>query len=175
MDVDRQNLLGRVRGDFLDVHAARRRRDERDASALAVERERKIDFALDFGARFHIDLFDRQALLTRLLRDEARAQHAFGGSADRPGVPSELHASGLAAATRVHLCLDHPNRTADRLRRSSRFIGACGYASRRNSDPVASEEILSLILMQIHRHRRTRKASILPKIALRDQQWTRLG
>ncbi len=85
-------------------------------------------------------------------------------------IAGELHATRLAAATGMHLCLNHPNRTTDRFGRRNRLRWASRHASRRNRDTVASKEVLRLILVQIHRHRRPRKeARILPKITVRSQ------
>ena len=61
-DVDAQDLLRRVLGDFFDVHAAGGGGDDRHAATLAVERERKIDLALDVRAGFHVHGLDGQAL-----------------------------------------------------------------------------------------------------------------
>src|ERR1700733_7834943 len=71
------------------------------------------------------------------------------------------------------LRLNHPNRTTYRLSGRRGLVSIRRYASRGNRDAVAAEDVLRLILVQIHRHRRTRKASILPKIAVRDQHCAR--
>ena len=71
MDVHAEDLLRRVRGDFLDVHAAGGRGDEGDAALLAVEHEAQVDLARDLRARLDVDLVDRQAFGARLLRDQA--------------------------------------------------------------------------------------------------------
>ena len=67
MDLDADDLLGRLRRDFLDVHAAGGRGDERDAAGVAVEQQAQVQLALDLRAGLDVDLVDRQALGPGLL------------------------------------------------------------------------------------------------------------
>src|SRR6185312_13391663 len=101
---------------------------------------------------------------------EASSQHALGGLAHLLDIPDDFHPTGFATAASVHLRLDHPYRATNGFSLSA----IRGHASRWHRDPVASENILRLILVQIHRHRRPRKeARILPKIAVAGQQGVR--
>jgi hypothetical protein len=52
------DLLGRVVGDGLDVHAAFGRDDEGDAADRTVDQERAIELAVDVGAVFDIEAVD---------------------------------------------------------------------------------------------------------------------
>ena len=99
-------------GDFFDVHAAGGGGDDGHAAALAIERERQIDLALDVRARLDVHRFDRQAFGAGLFGDQALAEHVGGGGAHRVEIARQLHAAGLAAATRMHLGLDHPQLAA---------------------------------------------------------------
>ena len=99
-------------GDFFDVHAAGRGGDDRDAAALAVEREGEVDLAFDLRAGLDIYRLDRQPFRPGLLGDQALAEHVGGGAAHRVEVARELDAAGLAAAARVHLGLDDPELAA---------------------------------------------------------------
>ena len=112
VDVDAQDFLRLVRGDFLDVHAARGRRDDGHAAALAVQRERQIDLALDLRARLHVHGLDGQAFGTGLFGDQPLAEHVGGRRAHRVEIARELDAARLAAAARMHLGLDHPEAAA---------------------------------------------------------------
>ncbi len=78
MNVDRQNLLGCLVSHLLNVHATGGGGDQGDAPTLAIERQRDIYLAIDLGPRFDVDTLDGQAILARLLGDEARSEHAFG-------------------------------------------------------------------------------------------------
>src|SRR6185437_12136689 len=125
MNVDRQNFLGRLVRHFFDVHATGGGRDQGDAPALAIERQRNIHLAIDLRPRFDVNALDGQAFLAGLFSDEARAEHAFSRGAHRTDIAGELYATRLAAATGVHLCLHHPNRTTDRLGCRNRFRWGC--------------------------------------------------
>ena len=73
------NLLGRMRGHFLDVHAAFARRHKRHALRGAIDDHADIQFLGDVGA-----LLDQQA--AHLLAGRARL------------VGNELHAENLGCA-----------------------------------------------------------------------------
>ena len=81
VDLDADDLLGRLRGDFLDVHAARGRGDERDAAGVAIEQQAQVQLALDLRAGLDVDLVDRQAVADRLLGLEALAEHGLAAAA----------------------------------------------------------------------------------------------
>ena len=112
IDVDTQDLLGRVRRDFLDVHAAGGGGDDRDAAALAIQRERQIDFALDLRTRLDVDDFDRQAFRPGLFRDQSLTEHVGGCGAHGIEIAREFHTARLATAAGVHLGFDHPELAA---------------------------------------------------------------
>ena len=108
MHRDREDLLGRLLGDLLDLHAARARGHHRDAAALAVERETQVQLALDLRARLDIDVLDRQARAPGLLGDQTLTEHRARRGAHRLEIARELDAAGLAAAAGMHLSLDDP-------------------------------------------------------------------
>ena len=121
IDRDAEDLFGRLGSDFLDVHAAGCRGDERDALAGAVDEQAQVQFAVDLAARLHIDLVDRHALRAALLGDELGAEHGPGQLANLLGTARELHAAGLAAPAGVDLGLDHPDLATDTPRSRSRL------------------------------------------------------
>ena len=151
MNVDGEDLLRRLRRDFLDVHAARGGGDQRDASALAIQRQRYIDLPLDLRAGFDVHSLDRQAFGARLLRDQPGSQHRLRGRAHGVQVARDFDAARLTASTRMHLRLDDPNGSAKCFGRLDGLLGARRHASRGNGNPVVSKDILGLILVQIHR------------------------
>ena len=108
IDVDAQDFLRRVFGDFFDVHAARFGGDDRNAAALAIQRERQIDLAFDVRTRLDVDRFDRQTFRTGLFGDQPLAEHVGRGRAHRVEIAREFHAAGLAASAGMHLGLDDP-------------------------------------------------------------------
>jgi hypothetical protein len=94
--------------DLLDVHAACGRCDDGDTALLAVQREREIDLAIDFRARFHVHRFDGQSFRPGLFCDQALAKHVGRRGTHGVEIARELDATCLAAASGMHLGLDHP-------------------------------------------------------------------
>ena len=70
-----------MRGDFFDVHAARRRGDERDVALVAIQHQAQVQLARDLRAFFDEHLVDRQAFRAGLVRHQALAEHGLGGLA----------------------------------------------------------------------------------------------
>ena len=68
------------------------------------------------------------------------------------GVVGELDAAGLAAPAGQHLRLDD-DRAAELLGRLARLLGRRREAPVRDGDPDAAEELLALVLVEIHRRR----------------------
>jgi hypothetical protein len=150
VDVDGGDLLGRVRRDLFDVHAARRRADHGDLALLAVEGEREVDLALDGRTGFDINRVDRQALGAGLDGRKPRAEHGLRRRAHRVLVAGELDAARLAAAARVHLGLHDPEAAAQRLGGGDRLVRGGRDAARRDRDAVGGEDLLGLVLVKIH-------------------------
>ena len=65
------------------------------------------------------------------------------------GPVGELHAAGLAAPAGQHLRLDD-DRSAELLRRRARLLAASSPAAVRHGDAEAREELLALVLVQVH-------------------------
>ena len=145
-----ENAFGGVLGDLLDIHAARGRGHHRDATAFAIEGQTQIKLALDLGTRFDIHMIDRQSARAGLLGDEPLAEHCGRGGAHRGRVAHNLDATGLTAATRVHLRLDDPDLAAEGLRRGERLIRALGDAPVWYWHAVSCKHFLRLIFVQIH-------------------------
>ena len=150
MNLDADDLLGGLRCDLLDVHAARGRGDEGDAAGVAIEQHAQVQLAGDLRARLDVDLVDRQALGTRLLGREALAQHPRRGRRNVVQRPCELDAARLAAAARVHLRLDHPDAAAEATGCVGSLRGCRGDEARGHRDAVAGEELLGLVFVEVH-------------------------
>ena len=78
LNVHADDLLRRVRGDFLDVHAAGGRRDEGDVALVAIEHQAQVQLALDLRAFLDEHLANRQAFGAGLVRHQALAEHGLG-------------------------------------------------------------------------------------------------
>ena len=150
MNLDPYDALRGLRGDLLDVHAARRRGDEGDAPRIAIQQQAEIQLARDVRSRFDVDLADRQALRTGLLGLEALPEHRGRGRHHFLGRPGELDASPLAAAPGVHLCLHHPHRPTQADGCSSGVLRASGYVACGYRDSVPGKKLLGLVFVQIH-------------------------
>src|SRR6185312_14906774 len=64
-------------------------------------------------------------------------------------------AGPLMPPARQHLCLDH-HRRAEPLGRLARLLGGVDDLAVRHGDPEPAEELLALVLVQIHRPRASR-------------------
>ena len=120
IDRDRDDLVGRVVRDLLDVHAAFGRDHDRDARGLAVEQHRQIELLVDRGAVLDVEPVDDLALRSGLVRHQGRAEDARRFLLHVVDRFHDLDAAGLAAAAGVDLRLHHPDRTAELLGGASR-------------------------------------------------------
>ena len=113
VDDDGLDLLGRVVGDRLNVHAALGRDDEGHPARRAVNQQRAIEFALDVGTVLDIEAIDLFAGRAGLGGDQGVAQHLFRmldrlldreGQADAAlGISGQFLELALAAAAGVDL------------------------------------------------------------------------
>jgi hypothetical protein len=108
IDVHAQDLLRLVRGDFFDVHAAGRRGDDGHAAALAVQRERQVDLALDLrpDSTYTVSM-GRPSGPVCLVTSRWPSMSAVAARTASE-IARELDAAGLAAPAGMHLGLDHP-------------------------------------------------------------------
>jgi hypothetical protein len=151
IDVDLVDLLRRVRGDFLDVHAALGARHQRHALRRAIHHHADVELLLDVGA-----LLDQQPahLLpggAGLVRHELHAEDLGGALAHFVERAREFHAAALAATARMDLRLDHPHRPAERLRGLHGVVDAERGNAARHRHAVAPEQLLALVLVDLHR------------------------
>ena len=161
VDVEGQDLFGRVMGDVFDRHAAFGRTDEGDAAGGAVDQDGEVKLAGDVGAVFDIDAVDLLARRAGLHGDQGAAQHLagkLGGLTDRAGEADaalfarlRLLEMALAAATGVNLRLDHPERAVKFAGGGLGLFGAQHWATIGNRDAIAAQKGLGLVFVDVHR------------------------
>ncbi len=160
VDGDGVDLLGRVVGDRLDVHAAFGGDHEGHLADRAVDQQRAIEFAGNVGAVFDVETVDLLAGFARLGRDQRVAEHVLGVRHDfldrlreanaALGVGAEFLELALAAAAGMDLALDHVERTRKLLCSSFRFLDLENGHALRDRCAVALQKSLGLIFMNVH-------------------------
>ena len=141
-----RDLLGRARGDLLDVHTADRREHHHRAPLVAVERDAEVELLRDVRGALDVDLADPEPLDLHV-QDRARVRTGLGR-----GV-GDLDAAGLAAAASVNLRLHHDG-AAERARRSLGLLGRGRDATFGDADAGTGEQLLRLIFVELHGVRR---------------------
>ena len=150
IDVHLVDLLRRMGGDLLDVHAAFARRHQGHALGGAIDHHADVKLLGDVGALLDQQAAHLLATRPRLVRDQLHAENfrsALLHLVDRAG---ELHAAALAAATRVDLRLHHPDRAPERLGRLDRLVDGERRYSARNRNAEAPEHVLALVFVDLH-------------------------
>ena len=160
VDVDGDDLFGRVVGDALDVHAALGRDDEGDAAHGAVDEQRAVELAGDVGAGFDVEAVDGLAALAGLLGDEGLAQH-LGGVGDDVGdgfddadatlgIGAEFLEPALAAAAGVDLRFDHVDRAGEGFCGGFRLVRLEDGDALADGEAVFTENGFGLMLVDVH-------------------------
>ena len=142
IDVDPRDRLGVLLGDTFDVDAALRGEHAEVLLGAAVERERRVVLLGDVGRVLDPDDLHDVAL-------DVHAEDVPGVGADLGGVVGELDAAGFPAAADLHLRL-HDDRIADAVGRGDRVVDRGHGLAGGDGNPVAREQLLALILEQIH-------------------------
>jgi hypothetical protein len=148
--VDGDDLLGRGVGHFLDVHAAFARRDERDLLRRAVGHGRNVVFLVDVGTVLDVEATDLLAFGAGLVRLELHAQDLAGDALDVLDGLGDLDAAALAAAARVDLGLDDPDRAAELLGGLDRLLDRVGRNAARHGHAELGKNFLALVLVDLH-------------------------
>ena len=145
VDVQAHELLRRGLCDLLDVDPAFLGEHEERLLRAAVERQREVVLLRDVG----------RALDPELAHDVAadvEPEDLLGLVARVVRVLGELDPAGLAAAAGEDLRLDD-DLAADLLRGRARLVGRRRESPLRHGDPEALEELLALVLVEVHRRR----------------------
>ena len=161
--IDREgvDLLRRVVGDLLDIHAAFGRDDEGDAARRAVDQRREIELGGDVGAFLDIEPADLLAGLAGLGRDERLAEHLADEGLDLVDRAGEAHAAlvagvlllelALAAAAGVDLRFHHPQRSAEFLGGVLGLVGGEHRLAAGHRHPEFLQDRLTLVFVDVHR------------------------
>ena len=151
IDAHHLDLLGRLGGDLLDVHAAFGRGHERDPRGFAIDHHAEIEFARDVAAVFDEQASHLPAFRAGLVGHQRHAEHIVGELAHLLDRFGELDAAAFAAAACVNLRFDHPERTAQLLGRGLGFFGRVRDLAAQHADAVLLKERFRLIFVNIHR------------------------
>ena len=133
-----------------DVHPAFAGDDERDALRGAVRHGRNVIFFFDVRAVFNQQAAHFLAQGSGLVRDQLHAQNLAGQFFHLVNRARHFHAAAFAAAARMDLRLDHPDRPAEFLSSFHCFLhGKCGDSARRGNAELA-QDFLALVFVNLH-------------------------
>ena len=160
IDREGEDLLRRVVGDLLDVHAALGGDHEGDAAGGAVDQHREVELALDVGAVLDIEAVDLLAGLAGLDRHEGLAEHLLRELLHLVDGLGEAHAAllaglgflepALAAAARMDLGLHHPERTAELLGGGLRLVGGEDRDAAGDRQTELLQDGFALVFVDVH-------------------------
>ena len=143
MELDER--VGVLLRDLLDLDAALRREHEERLLRAAIERDREVVLLRDVGGLLDPELVDDVAVDVQA-EDVLRLRLGVGR------VVGELDAARFAAPAGQDLSLDDDG-AADVLGRLARLLGSRREAAFRDGNPDPVEELLALVLVEIHRRR----------------------
>ena len=150
LDDDLDHRVGIGLDDLLDLHAAVLRGDDADALGFTVEHEAEVEFLLVGRGDFDIDALYRLAVRRVLDGDEPLAEEIMRRLAHFLIMRAKLDAARLAARAGMDLRLHGPARAAKFGCDINRLLGREGHGARRNGDAELRQQLLGLILMNIH-------------------------
>ena len=137
-------------GDFLDVHATFARGHQHDALRNAIGDHRYVQLFLDVRAFFDQQAAHFLAFRAGLVRDQLHAHDLVRVILHLLERFRDLHAAALAAAARMNLRLDDPDRTTELLGGLHGFIDAHARNAARNGNAVLPQDFFTLVLMDFH-------------------------
>ena len=126
------------------------RGDDADALGFAIEHESEIEFALERRGDFDIDALYRLAVGRVLRGDQPLADEILRRLAYLLIMRAQLDAAGLAARAGMNLSLHRPARTAKFGCDIDGLLGRERNGAGRNGDAKLRQQLLGLILMNIH-------------------------
>ena len=136
------NGLGVGYRHLLDVHAARGRQHAEVLFGAAIEGEAGVVLAFDVRGVLDPQPLDNVAL-------DVEAEDVAGVGAELCFVVGQLHATGLAPSAHLDLCLDR-DRVAGIGGHHHCLVDGVGHTSLGDGQAVAGEDLLALVLEEIH-------------------------
>ena len=137
----------------LDLNATFGARDDGRGAATAVDGDGEVVLLLNRLSGGNEKLADDQSLGASLVGDHLVGEHEARGVLRVLQVGHELDEARLAAATRMHLCLDHdfldPG-VEEFLRLRHRARNGFGNGESGNGDARLGEQLTGLILVDLH-------------------------
>ena len=144
-----RDLLRRVLGDLLNLHAARRGGDDDGRLGRAVHRHAQIEFLRDVDGLLYEHCVDGHTLRAGLRGDEVRPEQPRGEFRRLIRTRNDLDAARLAAPARMNLRLDD-GPAAKLLRDGPRLIGARCDAAIGNGDAEGFQYLFGLVFVNLH-------------------------
>ena len=154
VDVQPRDQLGRLGGDLLDLHPARRRQHQQRPLRAAVERDREVVLALDVRGALDPDPPDDVPADVHA-QDVARASASASAGSAAYLMPPALPRPPTST------CAFTMTGAAEPLGRRARLLRRVGDLAVGDGDPEPAEELLALILVQVHRPRESTRAGRL--------------
>src|ERR671917_344662 len=139
---DAGQCLGALHGELLDLHAALDAGHGQEGAVGAVEQVGEVVLLGDVTGLGHHHAVGDVAL-------DVQAEDVLGARPGVLGAVGELDATGLAAATGLHLRLDD-DRGADLAGDRLRLLGGLGDAAGEHGDTVRGQQVTGLVLEEIH-------------------------
>ncbi len=139
---DSRQRLRALHRELLDLDAALDAGHRQVGAVGPVEQEGHVVLLRDVAGLRHQHAMNRVTL-------DVHAEDGLGLLLRLSRVLSQLHAAGLATPTGLDLGLDH-DRGTDLVCDGARAVSCLGYFSRQHRDSMLGEEVLRLILHQIH-------------------------
>ncbi len=151
IDEDLDDLLRRVVGHLLDVHAAFGAAHQHHLLCRAVGQHGNVVLLLDVRAFLDQQAPNLLAGRPGLMGDQLHAENLAGQRLQFVQRAGQFHTAAFAAAARVNLRLDDPDLAAQALRRIERFLHReSGIAARHRNAEVA-QQLLALVFVDLHR------------------------
>ena len=142
LDVEAGESVGTLLCDLLDVDAALGGQHEERLLLAPVERDREVVLLGDLGRSLDPELLDD-------VPPDVETKDLLGRLTGLEGLLRKLDPAGLPPSAGEHLGLDD-HRPAQLLSCRAGLLGRPGKPPLAHRDPEAPEELLALVLVQIH-------------------------
>ncbi len=160
IDCQGVDFLGRLVRDLLDLDSALGRSDDRDPARLAIDEKREVEFLGDVDSVGDVESLDLLSGRSGLHRHQRLAEHLRGILADLVDRVGEANSAlgrlgkflelALAAASRVDLRLDDPERPGKLLRGLDCLVDAHRGKARGHRHSELRKKLFRLIFVDVH-------------------------